>query len=152
LQNLLRSFHSLRGTSLRAAPCKGVRHMRSRLVFFFGVSLLIAHELDAVLHTEWRLLYGLRNLNDSQAYPIFVLLHVVIFMGIFVFSDHRIEKYRKWFRNSVSAFMVIHALIHFSFIGKPEYTFNGWLSNGLIFGSAIFGLIFLISSMRVKNA
>jgi len=85
----------------------------------------MAHELDAVFHREWKLLYGLRELNDAQAYPIFVLLHVAIFMAIFVFSDHRIEKYRNWFRNSVCGFMIIHSLIHFSFIGRPEYTFNG---------------------------
>lgn len=112
----------------------------------------MTHELDAVLHHEWRLLYVLRTMDDSQAYPIFVLMHVAMFMAIFVYTDHHIEKYRKWFRNSLSVFLIVHALIHFSFIGTPGYTFAGWLSNSLIFGSAILGAAYLASSLRGKHS
>ena len=105
--------------------------------------MLLTHELDAVTHGEWRLLYILRDLNDSLGYTIFVVLHIAIFMAILFFTQHGSKRSRLWFKIGVSVFMIVHAIIHFRLIGAPGYTFEGILSNSLIFGSALFGAIYL---------
>lgn len=126
--------------------------MKANILFYLAVSLLLTHELDAVANTEWRLLYFLRDLSDASAYPIFIILHVAIFMAVFIFTHHNNRKIRNWFRNGICLFLVIHSLIHFRLIGTDGYTFHGILSNSLIFGAALLGLAYLIFFGLRKNA
>jgi hypothetical protein len=37
-----------------------------RLLIQLMLAFIFAHELDAMMHSEWRLLYVLRDLNDEQ--------------------------------------------------------------------------------------
>lgn len=118
--------------------------MKSNLLFYLAISLLFTHELDAVTHAEWQLLYLLRDLNYDTAYPVFVTLHIVFFMVVFVLIHHDNEKIQTWFKNGACVFMIIHSIIHFNLIGSQAYTFESLLSNTLIFGSAVLGSIYLL--------
>ena len=54
------------------------------LFYYLGISLLFAHEMDAVAHKEWQLLYVLRTMTDQMAYPLFVAMHVPLFFVIII--------------------------------------------------------------------
>ena len=45
-------------------------------VFYLAFVLLLAHEVDAVLCREWRLLFVLRRLPEVWGRSLFVVLHV----------------------------------------------------------------------------
>jgi hypothetical protein len=49
------------------------------VLFYLGLGLLFSHELDAIVQSEWRLLYILRSMADEQAMPVFIALHVPLF-------------------------------------------------------------------------
>jgi hypothetical protein len=96
-------------------------------IFNLAVATLLAHELDAVKHSEWGVLYVLRDLPASQAYFAFVLLHVPLILVILWLSYHSNLSIKAGFRLFVSGFVVVHGLIHFSLIGSDRYMFDGWL-------------------------
>lgn len=126
------------------------------LLFYLATSILLAHELDAVKHSEWGLLYVLRDLPSGAAYAAFVLLHVPLITIILWLSHHRNETLRSRFRLLVCVFTICHALIHLRLDGSENYYFEGWLANGLIFGSASFGIVYcclvLVDRARSKSA
>ena len=53
------------------------------------------------------------------------------------------SKTRKMARIGVGLFLVIHGLLHILFEGHPAYEFSSILSNVLIFGGSIFGVVYL---------
>lgn len=118
------------------------------LIDYLSIASLLSHELDAVRYTEWGLLYVLRDLPESLAYPSFVALHVPLIFFVLWLSHLDNRKTQLAFRRAFSVFVVIHALIHFRLIGSDGYTFSGWLSDGLIFGSALLASIYLYLSIR----
>lgn len=117
------------------------------LLYYLGVSLLLTHEMDAVAHAEWRLLFVLRDMSDQAAYPVFIALHVPLVFLFFWLGHSANHVVRRAFRALVAAFLVIHALIHFSLSNAPEYTFHGALSNSLIYGAALCGIAYLALSL-----
>lgn len=118
--------------------------------YYLGLSALSAHEMDAVRHAEWRLLYVLRSLPDDLAYTLFVALHVPLFYLLFWLSHHDNGTVQRTFRLAVAAFMVIHAILHFHLSGDADYSFAGLFSNGLIYVSAACGLGCLILAVRTR--
>ncbi|MEO1019618.1 MAG: DUF6713 family protein, partial [Pseudomonadota bacterium] len=58
-----------------STPKRTVSDMPDAL-FFLGFSILLAHELDAVRGSEWRLLPLLKRLPETQARDLFIVLHV----------------------------------------------------------------------------
>jgi len=113
------------------------------VLYYLGLACLFTHELDAVTHSEWRLLLGLRDLDQLVASEVFVALHVPLFFAILWLSHHSIERVRAITRTIVASFLVIHAVLHFALSGRPEYDFLGVLSQLLVFSSAGFGLAYL---------
>ncbi len=57
-------------------------------LYYIGLACLFTHELDAVTHSEWRLLFGLRDLPDPTAASAFVALHVPLFFLVLWLSHH----------------------------------------------------------------
>ncbi|MEM9621645.1 MAG: DUF6713 family protein [Pseudomonadota bacterium] len=117
--------------------------MRSA-TYYLAMAFLLTHELDAVQHAEWHLLFVLRTLDPPWAYSAFVLLHIPIVFVLLWLANHANALIRLRFRLVTAGFTLIHAAIHFRLVGSPEYTFEGWLSNGLIFGSAVLGSVYLL--------
>ena len=78
----------------------------------------------------------------------FVSLHVPTFAFLLGWlTSHvpgRTLKAQFW----VATFLVLHAGLHVGFSAHPEYTFEGILSNTLIFGSAAFGATYLWCSRK----
>ena len=120
-------------------------------LYYLGLACLFTHELDAVTHSEWRLLFVLRNMPDATASPLFVALHVPLFFAILWLSQHRKPRIRDGARMAVAAFLVVHAGLHSSLSSTPQYEFHGALSRGLILSAAVFGTAYLLTRWRSRR-
>ena len=120
-----------------------MRDRISKLLFYVALGLFFSHELDAVVQTEWRLLYVLRDLPELEAMQAFIWLHVPLFAIIAWLTHHGAPRVQIWSRASFSAFLVVHAILHFRLSASPLYTFDSPLSIALIYGGAIAGLGYL---------
>ncbi len=121
------------------------------ILYYLAISFLVAHELDAVTHAEWRLLFVLRDLADPTAAQVFVALHVPMMFAILWLSHHANRTIAHRTRVVFSAFLILHAVVHFAMSETPEYDFHGILSRVLILFSALFGAAYLVTSSRSRN-
>jgi len=125
--------------------------MRSRyldLLFFTGLAFLLCHELDAVAQAEWRLLPFLSEMNDGDAYVVFVLLHVPLLALVLWWTGTTAPRARHRSQLLVDAFLVIHAGLHTALRSHEDYTFHTTLSDVCIYGAAALGLIHAALSIR----
>ncbi|WP_287373800.1 DUF6713 family protein [Prosthecochloris sp.] len=83
------------------------------LVFYTGLSFLIAHELDAVNRHEWKMFPGLSGLADQKGYRLFVLLHVPLLVVIFWLMFHPDRGVRYAFQAIMDVFFIVHAGLHY---------------------------------------
>ena len=111
-------------------------------LYYLGLAFLFTHELDAVTHSEWRLLFGLRSLPDPTASSSFVALHVPLFFFILWLSHTSHDRLRTAVRAVVAAFFVVHAALHFRLSSHEAYEFSGALSHTLIFGAGACGIAY----------
>jgi hypothetical protein len=123
----------------------------SAAVYYLGLACLFTHELDAVTHSEWRLLFILRSQPDGIASPWFVALHVPLFFAILWLSHFPREAVRKSTRLLVAAFLVVHAVLHVSLASNPDYEFHGTLSRTLIVSAAACGVAYVLSELRGRG-
>ncbi len=117
----------------------------STFLFYLGVGVFFSHELDAMLQSEWRLLYILRGMPEDLAMQAFVWLHVPLFGAIAWLTHHKAECVSDWSRIAFAIFIVVHAGLHFNLSEHPLYTFSSTLSKTLIYGSAVVGCLYLIT-------
>ena len=111
------------------------------LLFSLGLSLLLAHELDAMRAGEWRLLPVLRSLPDARGRDAFILAHVPLTAMLIWLAASPSAATRLWFQASVDAFLVIHVALHRVFVLHPDYDFHRPLSRGLILGAGAVGAL-----------
>lgn len=111
--------------------------------FRIGFSLLLTHELDAVARAEWRVLPLTSFLPEHIAFPVFVLAHVPLFAWLLWWVGHTDAPVRRRGQTIVSAFLVVHVGLHLLFSGHAHYDFHHPMSEFLIFGGGVFGLIAL---------
>lgn len=120
----------------------------SAALYNLGLACLFTHELDAVAHSEWRLLFLLRSLPDNSASQLFVALHVPLFFVVLWLSNFPREVVRQTTRAIVAALLVVHAILHFSLSSRPVYEFHGALSRTLIVSAAACGAAYLVIFCR----
>jgi hypothetical protein len=111
--------------------------MDENLLFFIGIAWLATHELDAILHHEWRIFFFLKPFNDVTAYRIFTVLHIPLFAIIIWFAPIRT------FQIGFDLFLIVHVGLHWICRHHPKYEFNDWFSNMLIIGAGVVGAIHL---------
>ena len=121
-------------------------------IYYLGLACLFTHELDAVTHSEWRLLFILRDRPDDVASPFFVALHVPLFFAILWLSHFPREAVRNATRVVVAAFLVIHAVLHFINASNPLAEFHGTLSRTLIVSAAACGIAYIVAQLRGARA
>lgn len=113
-------------------------------IYILAFAILNAHELDAMSQQEWRLLLVLRDLPSDLAQRSFVALHVPLVAILLWLTFHRNAAVTSWSRRAVCAFGVIHAGLHWHLQEHPAYTFHSWLSEALIVGYGVAGLLYLL--------
>lgn len=116
-------------------------------LYYLGLASLFTHELDAVTHAEWRLLFILQSMPSESAAPLFVALHIPLFFLILWLSHHQREAVRRSSRLVVAGFLVLHAVLHFT-SSNPEYDFHGALSRALIGLAGACGVAYLFTQRR----
>ena len=114
------------------------------IVFYLALSMLLAHELDAVHRHEWRLLFFLRTLSDSLGRNLFIWLHIPIVALIFFLITHNQYMLRYWTMMCLNLFMVIHAGLHWRLEKHPKYEFKSLGSKLLIYGAAVVSIIHML--------
>jgi hypothetical protein len=113
-----------------------------KLVVHLMLALLFTHELDAMTQSEWRLLYVLRDLSDTQARWWFVALHVPLFWALIALTHHVKANVHRFSR--IAVFCLVHSLLHLRLRNDPLSTFNAPLSWSLILGAAAVGAAYLV--------
>ncbi len=113
-------------------------------LFYTALALLFTHELDAVQRREWRLLFGLRRLDDQRGFELFTLLHVPLFAVLLWLAAHSSPAVRLAFQVGMDLFLIIHAGLHKQLDQRALYEFNNPLSAVLIYGAGAVGLTHLV--------
>ncbi|MEM8766097.1 MAG: DUF6713 family protein [Pseudomonadota bacterium] len=124
---------------------------RAALSTFFynaGVSFLFTHELDAMLRSEWRMLFVLGELPDDTAAAWFVFLHLPVFLLVLYLGNSNRSVLRLSFRRAISAFLVIHGGLHLHLAEDARNEFTGLLSALYIALAAACGLAYLLCWWR----
>lgn len=111
------------------------------------LALFAGHELDAVAQSEWRLLYGLRDLEPGLGQALFVALHVPLVAALIWLTGHSRPGVRCHSRQLLAGFAVVHAGLHFNLREHPLYLFHSPLSQALIVACALTGLLYLIGDL-----
>lgn len=114
------------------------------IVFYLGLGTLFTHELDAVFNHEWRVMPLVRVLPEDIGAMVFVAAHLPLFAGVMALVSGTTPRMRRNSRFGIGIFLVVHALLHTLFRSHPAYEFSSILSNSLIFGGAILGIVYLI--------
>lgn len=133
------------------SPSSGQKPGVSQIVFLLGFSTLLAHELDAVARAEWRVLPITSFLPDPIGYPVFVLAHIPLvawLVWLIGHADARIRQRTQW---AISAFLIVHVVLHLAFSAHEHYDFHSALSRGLIFGGGALGAAHLALSWRRRG-
>ncbi len=112
--------------------------------FYLGLATLFTHELDAMLNHEWRVLPLLSNLPDGIGRLVFLYAHIPLFavlVALIASRNTALQRRTMW---GISAFLVLHGILHFLFFDHPDYAFASASSNILIFGGACLGASYLV--------
>ena len=120
--------------------------------FYTGFALLFTHELDAVANHEWRVLPIVNTLPDEYGFSLFLILHIPLFSILIALVASTQKKIRVRSRIGISIFLVFHGVLHILFTGTHNYEFTSLLSNILIFGGALTGIIYLIMAYLEKRS
>lgn len=110
-----------------------------KILLWLNISLLYAHELDAVRKREWRMMIFSDRVSDETASRIFTALHVPLFAAVFWLMEFRLS-FLYWF---VSGFGVFHFLLHSAFRKHIENRMRN------VFSRTIIILIFLVSAVSI---
>ena len=80
-----------------------------------------------------------------------MIIHVPLFAIIVWLAFNEKPNIREWSRIIFATFLIIHAGLHKGLENHPLYTLNSPMSQGLIFGAGLLGLIYLITDYIKKN-
>lgn len=107
--------------------------------------------MDAITQQEWLVLPLTSWLEPELGRYVFVLAHIPIFALVIGLLTSLNERYRLRTERVFAAFLVIHAGLHMLFADHPNYFFNKWLSELLIFGAAVFGAAYWLLVWRFSR-
>ncbi|MEL6470943.1 MAG: DUF6713 family protein [Cyanobacteria bacterium J06623_4] len=122
------------------------------IIFYVGLAMLLTHELDAMTHQEWRLLFVLRKLPEPLAKTCFLLLHVPLFGLLLWAVGHDSTNVVQRTKSAIALFLAIHAALHYRLRYHPKYTFHSLLSASLIYGGGVFGLLYIFTLLVSSDA
>jgi hypothetical protein len=113
-------------------------------LYRLAFAVLLTHELDAVMQSEWLLLYVFKDLPAATASTWFIALHVPLIATLLWLFEHPSKAVHLVSRSLLALFMLIHAGLHYYLRLEPLNTFTSALSLSLIYGGAAIGLAYLL--------
>jgi hypothetical protein len=117
--------------------------MMADLFYLAAVALMFTHELDAMKRREWRILPIFRSMTEEVAETVFIWLHAPLFAAIIALSW-----LPAWptFKMAFAAFCILHVGLHWLLRNHPANEFDNPSSQALIWLSAAFGTLHLVSA------
>ena len=112
-------------------------------IFYLGFGLLCTHELDAIANNEWQVLPLISRLPSEYGQTVFILLHIPLFSVLVAMISSQNQLVRSRTKFGISVFLAAHGILHAAFMAHQHYEFESILSNFLIFGGAICGIVYL---------
>lgn len=109
----------------------------TRTLFLMVVVCFFVHELDAIRQHEWRFFFAPVPVDDETAYQLFTALHAPLFILILWFLES------SPLRMGLSAFAILHGVLHIFLRNHPLVSFDSWFSRIWIVGGALFGMLHL---------
>lgn len=117
--------------------------MGGELLFFLGLSLLVTHELDAIRRHEWRIFPLTAGMPERAGYSIFTAAHIPLFLLLF-WGLSSSEAVRAPLMSGLSAFSIVHVLLHLLVLSHPLNQFSSPFSWLLIGGAGLCGALDLL--------
>lgn len=129
-----------------------LRYRQTSWAFAIAFSLLISHELDAMIREEWLLLPGFGGVSSESAADVFNLLHVPLFAIIIwgLCSGSPRRTYRTML--TVEVFVIGHAIAHTVFRSNVDYRFEAPVETITVYGAAAFALLHLVSGLLRRRS
>lgn len=109
--------------------------------FYFGISFILLHEMDAVRCKEWRIFPGLSLLNENLGFKLFMIAHVPLFFFLFW---GLLQPVNEKLIFGLNIFFIIHLVLHILFLKHKKNEFKDWISWAIITGAGISGVLSLI--------
>ena len=110
------------------------------LLYYAMVGTFFTHELDAVKRHEWRILPLTSFLPERVGEQTFIWLHVPLFALLLWGGDGDPTSVT---RVGLSAFAVVHVLLHVLFRRHPACEFGNFSSWALIILTGVLGAAYL---------
>ncbi|MEM9947053.1 MAG: DUF6713 family protein [Cyanobacteria bacterium P01_D01_bin.36] len=110
-----------------------------------GLATLLTHELDAMTHQEWQLLFILRKLPESLAKQLFVILHIPLISILLWLINNESMIVEQWAKIAISLFLIVHTGLHHRLRNHRRDTFHSLLSTTLIYISGVLGLLHILT-------
>jgi hypothetical protein len=107
----------------------------------------MSHELDAVDKREWRLLFGMRRMDDERALQWFISLHGPLFAGAFLLVAAPESWIITALELAVDTFLVVHLALHERLNAKGEVAFRSRFSRSFIWTAAAMGVLHAVMVM-----
>lgn len=126
-----------------AIEFKNVQLSIGRCKYLSGGSRLKPSIVEPVDPFECCEPHSFEAIPDTTAASTFVALHVPLFFPILWHSHHPARRISSGTKLVVSAFMVVHAILHFALSSSAQYSLHGLLSSLPIYGAAVLGAAFL---------
>ena len=115
----------------------GGNKMYDNTLYLISLILFILHEMDAVYHKEWNMLFILKDMKENNSYVVFLLAHLPIYLLLYYSLGSELGQI------IVTALLLIHAVVHY-FFRKNQYNEFNYLSNILIYFSSFLSIIGLL--------
>lgn len=109
----------------------------------------VTHEMDAMLHGEWRMLPVLNGMDDNNAAQLFLLLHIPLFFGL-IWSLF-IASWRSKAAIAFSLLIILHSIAHFILSNHALYSFVPPIETITVYGAALSSLGYFVSVVAVKE-
>ena len=110
------------------------------VLFLLLLSTFFVHEMDAVRRKEWRMFAGLNRLKDENAYLIYTLLHLPLYVVVLYML---LTSYYPLLYKIIDIFAILHLLLHILFRKHPGDEFKSGFSMILIISLAVMGALHL---------
>ena len=123
-------------SSVPARPASTGRYERGTWLFALAFALLLSHELDAMIRSEWELFPGLNDLDSDTAADVFNLLHVPLLVPIIWVLTAGSALARRRTMIGAEVFLVVHAIGHTLVRGVDRYEFQAPVETITVYGAA----------------
>src|SRR5215216_972057 len=100
--------------------------MNNHLLFYFGLSFIAMHEMDAIRCKEWRIFPGLSLLDDNWGCKVFMFAHIPLFFLLFwgLYG----QGINKSLIFGLDIFFIVHVGLHILFLRHKRNEFKDWIS------------------------